>query len=245
MDEAWRLAEGQHPHVFRKRIAKNCLDLCQYEKMLECGFLLFLPKGYNSGDERGNERGKKWPLIVFMHGMGESGTDLDLLKLHGLPKIVERQADFPFIVISPQAPSAQEGVELDFDILNGLLDEALARLPVDEARVYLTGMSMGGFATWAWGAASADRFAAIAPVCGGGNAADAPALKSTPIWAFHGALDEVVPARGSRDMVAAVNACGGHAELTEYAGVGHDAWSASYADPALYAWFLRHAKASG
>ena len=233
--DAWELAPGQHPQHLAKQIQKAVYGLYQFDKTVESRFLLHLPKGYDAP-------GKKWPLIIFLHGAGESGHDLDMLKRHGPPKIVEQQPDFPFIVISPQAPSPQQGFECDLDILNALLDEALVQLPIDSTRVYLTGMSMGGFATWRWAAADPQRFAAIAPVCGGGNAASAHALKDMPIRAFHGALDDVVPARGSREMVDAVNGCGGRAELTIYPDANHDSWSETYANPALYQWFLQHAR---
>ena len=126
---------------------------------MKLNYLLFLPEGYESSGE------KKWPLMLFLHGAGESGNDLEKVKLHGPPKIVGHKKDFPFIVVSPQSP----GRGWNPDTLNALLDDVVAHNRVDPDRVYLTGLSMGGFGTWALAAAHPDRFAAIAPICGGGN----------------------------------------------------------------------------
>jgi len=195
-----------------------------------CDFLLFLPPGHDAG-------GRRWPLILFLHGAGERGSDLGLVKKHGPPKIVEQRPDFPFIVVSPQCPS---GEVWDNDALVELLDEVTGNYPVDEGRVYLTGLSMGGFGTWELACAHPSRFAAIAPVCGGGRGLLAHKLRGVPVWAFHGARDEVVPLAASQRMVDAVNAAGGNAKLTVYPDAGHDSWTETYANPALYDWFLKH-----
>jgi len=193
------------------------------------GYQLFLPEGYEQAKE-------PWPLIVFLHGAGESGTNLELVKRHGPPKLVESKKDFPFVVVSPQSPSFGWRLEA----LDALLDEILRRYHVDPDRVYLTGLSMGGFGTWAWAAARPERFAAIAPICGGGNVADADKLKDLPIWAFHGAKDQVVPLRRSQEMVDAIRQAGGDPLLTVYPDAGHDSWTETYANPKLYDWFLQH-----
>jgi len=148
-------------------------------------YLLFLPADYEADGD------KEWPLILFLHGAGERGSDLDLVKKHGPPKRVEHDTDFPFIVVSPQCPAGQIWED---NALLGLLDDVLASHRVDTNRVYLTGLSMGGFGTWSLGMKHPERFAAIAPVCGGGQPlfirlADErhkSQLRRLPVWAFHG-----------------------------------------------------------
>jgi predicted peptidase len=196
-------------------------------------YLLFLPESYEKQD--------KWPLIVFLHGAGETGDDLSKVKVHGPPKIVEKKRDFPFVVVSPQAP--RRG--WDVNGLDALLADVLKRYRVDPDRVYLTGLSMGGFGTWSFAAAHPDRFAAIAPICGGGNPADAAKLKDLPTWVFHGAKDNVVPLSASEGMVKAIEAAGGKPKFTVYPDAGHDSWTATYDNPELYDWLLQHKRAGG
>lgn len=184
-----------------------------------------------------DRKGEKWPLLFFLHGSGERGDDINRVKVHGPPKIADRNPDFPFILISPLLPSEQDW---DTAKLEAILDKALASLPVDRSRVYLTGLSRGGHATWRWGAAQPGRFAAIAPVAGRGDPAAACALKDKPVWAFHGDRDDVVTPEGSFAMVRAVRACGGQPRLTIYPDLGHNAWDPAYDDPALYLWLLSH-----
>lgn len=191
-------------------------------------YLLFLPESYGKDD-------KQWPLIMFLHGSGESGSDLSLVKKHGPPKIVETKRDFPFIVVSPQ--SARRG--WNADVLAALLDEIILNYQVDRDRIYLTGLSMGGYGTWSLAAAYPERFAAIVPICGGGSTEDAPRLKDLPIWVFHGAKDEAVPLKRSEEMVEAIEAAGGKVKFTVYPEAGHDSWTAAYDDPELYAWLLQ------
>lgn len=184
------------------------------------------------------EAGERWPLLVFLHGSGERGSDIVRVKVHGPPKLADRQPDFPFILISPQLPE-----EEDWDLakLDAILEDALASLPVDPARVYLTGLSRGGHAAWRWAAAEPERFAAMAAVAGRGDPATACALKDVPVWAFHGDRDDVVTLEGSFAMARAIRACGGRmSRLTIYPDLGHNAWDPAYEDPALYLWLLTH-----
>jgi len=190
-------------------------------------YLLFLPQGYEQSKE-------KWPLMLFLHGAGESGTDLAKVKTHGPPKIVETKPDFPFILVSPQ--SAGRG--WNSETLNALLDDVIRNYKVDKSRVYLTGLSMGGYGTWSLAAAHPERFAAIVPICGGGNTADAKKLATLPIWVFHGAKDPTVPVQRSREMVEAIKAAGGNIKFTEYPEAKHDSWTETYDNPGLYKWLL-------
>jgi predicted peptidase len=192
-------------------------------------YLLFLPEGYGKTKHR-------WPLMLFLHGSGESGTNLTKVKAHGPPKIVDSKLDFPFILVSPQSP----GRGWDPDILNALLDQITSKYRVDKDRVYLTGLSMGGYGTWALAAEHPEKFAAIVPICGGGNPADAKKLAKLPIWVFHGAKDPTVPVERSKEMVEAIKNAGGDAKLTIYPEAGHDSWTETYDNPQLYTWLLEH-----
>ena len=197
-------------------------------------FWLYLPKRYAESKE-------KLPLIIFLHGSSRRGRDIELLKANGLPPVLDGKDDFEFIVASPQALSNYPWqVSWRPDDIALLLDHLLASYRIDPDRVYLTGLSMGGYGTWAGIAAHPDRFAAAAPICGGGDPESAKTIGALPIWAFHGDADEVVPVERSLEMVAAVNAGGGNAKLTLYPGVGHDSHTRTYADPELYRWFLTH-----
>jgi predicted peptidase len=224
----WNLRAGQHPQTSVARSA-------QQQQSFTTDFQLYLPRGYDQ------PAAPKWPLIVFLHGSGERGDDIERVKLHGPPKVVQGKPDFPFIVVSPQAKAGQRW---DTARLNALLDDLLERLPIDPQRIYLTGLSLGGHGTWKWAAELPGRFAAIAPVCGVGEVASACKLKDVPVWAFHGDADSVVPFAASQSMVQALRGCGGEVRFTAYPGVDHDSWTATYDNPALYEWFLQHRRSS-
>ena len=197
---------------------------------VEARYLLYLPKEYEEGDEA-------WPLLLFLHGAGERGDSLGLVKRHGPPKLIAQGQDLPFIVVSPQERPDSWWNPYDLD---ALLDDVIARYRVDEDRVYVTGLSMGGFGTWGLIALNPDRFAAAAPICGGGTPRLMCRAGRLPVWAFHGAEDPTVPLRRSEEMVDALAACGGDVRLTIYPGVGHDSWTRTYANPEFYDWLLAH-----
>lgn len=199
-------------------------------------YQLFVPTGATVPPAKG--RDGKWPLMIFLHGSGERGDDIARVKVHGPPKVADADPTFPFILVSPLLPA-----EEDWDIakLDHILKHIVATLPVDRSRIYLTGLSRGGHATWRWAAAEPDRFAAVVPVAGRGDPATACALKDLPVWAFHGDRDDVVTPEGSFAMSRAIRACGGtQSRLTIYPDLGHNAWDPAYADPALYLWLLSH-----
>ncbi|RME95735.1 MAG: phospholipase [Verrucomicrobia bacterium] len=188
----------------------------------------------------------RWPLVLFLHGAGERGDDLELVTKHGPPRLVCEGRRFPFFLVAPQCPG---GEVWSADALLTLLDEVLKRHPIDPGRVYLTGLSMGGYGTWSLGLKHPERFAAIVPICGGGNTIDlllakekqAEALCSLGIWAFHGAKDPVVPVEESRRMVEALRRFGcREVELTVYPEAEHDSWTQTYANDDLYEWLLMH-----
>jgi len=192
-------------------------------------YLLYLPNGYE-------KEGKAWPLVLFLHGAGESGQDLNKVKVHGPPKLAEAGKDFPFIVVSPQSPR----MGWDAQTLNALLDDVVSSYRVDKDRVYVTGLSMGGFGTWALAAAYPERFAALVPICGGGNTADAKKLAGIPIWVFHGAKDNVVPPSRSENMVKALKEAGAkNLKFTLYPKANHDSWTETYNNSEMWAWLLQ------
>lgn len=214
----------------------------KFMKQVTMRYLLFTPQDYDA------DKKKKWPLMIFLHGAGERGTNLAKVAVHGPPKIVAARADFPFVVISPQCPAGQIWEK---EAIIALLDRALKEYRVDAERVYLTGLSMGGFGSWALAAAYPDRFAAVAPICGGGNIIDVllpargkeSALKTLPIWAFHGAKDPVVKLEESQRMADAFKRAGNsNVKLTVYPDADHDSWTQTYNNEELYNWFLQHTR---
>jgi predicted peptidase len=194
-------------------------------------YLLYLPEEY------GKDPSQKWPLMLFLHGAGERGDDLERVKKHGPPKLVAEGKQFPFIIVSPQCPS--DGWWSTTKLFC-LLDDITERYPVDKDRVYLTGLSMGGFATWSMAMEQPERFAAIIPVCGGGEPILARRYRKLPIWVFHGAKDSTVPVRRSEEMVEAVKKAGGDVKFTVYPEAEHDSWTETYNNPEVYDWLLSH-----
>lgn len=190
-------------------------------------YLISTPKGYAEKD--------KWPLLLFLHGAGERGDNLDLVKVHGPPKLIAAGKEFPFIVVSPQCPKDRNWESLE---LIALIDEVSKTHKVDPDRIYVTGLSMGGFGTWRLAATYPERIAAIAPVCGGGEAFWARSFAHIPCWAFHGAKDGAVPLDRSQTIVDALKNSGGSPKLTIYPEAGHDSWTETYNNPELYTWLL-------
>jgi predicted peptidase len=211
-------------------------------KSLTTDYLLFLPQKYHARKQ------KAWPLILFLHGAGERGAEVSKAATHGPAKYIKAHPDFPFILVSPLCPA---GRIWSNDVLLELLDNVSRECLVDSNRVYLTGISMGGYGSWNLGLAYPERFAAMAPICGGGELIslllshrDKPeALKSLGIWAFHGAKDTVVPLAESQRMVDLAKKAGvQEAKLTIYPEAQHDSWSETYKNPKLYEWLLAHAR---
>ncbi len=194
-------------------------------------YLFYLPDEYSAQTPV--------PLVLFLHGAGERGSDLELVKKHGPPELIARGKSFPFIVISPQCPV---GRWWDPESLNALLDEIVRDYAVDNNRIYVTGLSMGGFGTWSLAVTHPERFAALAPICGWGEPFGAFRLKDLPIWAFHGAKDPIVPLAKGKEMVEAVKRAGGNARFTIYPDAEHDSWTETYNNPELYNWLLQQTK---
>lgn len=197
-------------------------------------YIIDLPEGYE------DDRAKRWPLILFLHGAGERGFDPEKVRRHGPPALVARGGKLPFIVLSPLCPPA-EWWSTRLESLNDLLDRVTAAHRVDPERVYLTGLSMGGNGAWELAVDYPDRFAALAPVCGPASHGPLEKILHIPVWAFHGAQDDIVPLNESQEMIAMLKALGHRdARLTIYPDAGHDSWTPTYSNPELYDWFLRH-----
>jgi predicted peptidase len=229
------MRSGQHPHSSKVQTQTGT----DTTKTVEVNYLLYLPRDY------GKDPRQIWPLILFLHGSGERGNDLELLKRQPLPKTLDRQEDFPFIVVSPQLPLAMGDWSDLIDPVKVLVDQIQATYPVDTQRVYLTGLSLGGFGVWELALRYPRRFAAIVPIAGGYRHQSSAipenicVLKDLPVWVFHGAQDTNVVPSQSEDMVEALEACGGNVRFTLYPDADHPAsWTRAYADPELYRWLL-------
>jgi predicted peptidase len=194
-------------------------------------YLFYLPADYDAS--------KTYPLMLFLHGRGESNGPLSLVAKWGPPRLVARGDSLPYILVSPQCPAEDQWrSDTQQTALVELLDHVVSQYPVDKDRVYLTGLSMGGYGTWRLAADHPERFAAAAPICGGGDPAHASKLTSLPLWVFHGDQDTAVPYNKSVEMVEAIRAAGGErVRFTTLEHVGHNSWSAAYATPELYEWF--------
>jgi predicted peptidase len=216
----------QTKHSFKKTVPQDvALD-----------YLLYLPDGYDESN--------RYPLILFLHGAGERGDDLDLLKLQGIPRRLAEGRGLPFIVVSPQCPLNESWVPFR-DGLIALVDEIVVNYAVDKKRVYPTGLSMGGFGTFEVARRHPTRFAAVAPICGGLHilvdpGMTAQVLKGLPIWVFHGAKDDTVPVESSQVVVDALKAAGSSVKFTVYPNADHDSWTETYDNPDFYDWLLQH-----
>jgi len=217
-------------------------------------YRLYMPKDLPEG--------KRVPLVLFLHGAGERGDDNLAQLKHGVTDLVRyATTKEPVIIIAPQCPNGQQWVNTNWSAPRHsmpampsvpmklallLLQDAMAKRPVDPSRVYVTGISMGGYGTWDIIQRKPDLFAAALPICGGGDSGRADTIKKIPIWTFHGDKDGAVPVTRSRDMVEKLKACGGNIQYREYPGAGHDVWTRTYADPAVLSWFFkqRHTRAA-
>jgi len=204
--------------------------------------------------------GMKYPLVIFLHGAGERGGD-NLAQLKYLPAwMAEKNArgTFPCYLLAPQCRNDEKWVDISWsdlkstpqkpqptiDMLGAIaaLEETLRREAVDPQRIYLTGLSMGGYGSWDLATRMPERFAAVIPICGGGDEATAGKIKNLPIWCFHGDADQAVPVERSRTMIEALRAAGGVPKYSELAGVGHDSWTPAYRDPDVLAWLFTQKK---
>ena len=189
-------------------------------------YLVILPEHYNPS--------QKLPLLLFLHGAGERGNEIELVKKHGPFKKIQADQIQTIIV----APQCSKGEWWTPEVLSGLLNEVEKQYSIDTSRVYLTGLSMGGYGSWALAAFQPNRFAAVAPICGGGEPADAQKLVGTPVWAFHGNKDTSVDVGQGQAMINTLKDAGGEPKFTIYDGVGHDSWTCTYEDAEFYKWMF-------
>jgi predicted peptidase len=233
-----RAQEKPQDHLFIPR---------EFHKSLKASYdyLLFLPRDYDAHSTG------RWPTILFLHGAGERGTNVWRTDIHGPSRYIAAHPDFPFIMVTPLCASNEVWSS---DALCALLDETIRKFKVDTNRIYLTGLSMGGFGTWDMALAWPERFAAAVPIAGGGSdlpillartgyatPAKVAAMKSLPIWAFHGARDTIVPPEESQRLVDALKKLGAtNVNLAIYPDATHNSWERTYNNPDLYAWFLQH-----
>jgi predicted peptidase len=205
------------------------------------------------------EAGKKYPLVVFLHGAGERGSDNKKQLVHGMNDFASDaiMAKYPAFVVAPQCADEKKWVEVDWTLDSHtmpeqpsdplaatfeLIDVLQKTQPIDAQRIYITGLSMGGYGTWDAISRRPELFAAAAPICGGGDPAMAKQIQFVPLWVFHGDKDEAVKVNRSREMVQAIKDVGTDVKYTEYKGVGHDSWTQTYKDPAFYEWLFAQRK---
>jgi predicted peptidase len=196
-------------------------------------YYIFIPHSYKAD--------KDYPCILFLHGAGETGSDGLKPVLQGIGNAIKRREDkFQFIVVFPQSQKRTwQAGSADANRALAILDEVKKQYKVDDKRIYLTGLSMGGFGAWSLAAAHPDRWAAIAPICGGGNVKNAEKIKDIPCWCFCGDKDGKLT-DACRDMVKALKGAGGEPRYSEFPFVGHNSWDPAYATWELYDWFLKH-----
>lgn len=197
----------------------------------QMNYLLYLPDGYET------DTTKQWPMMMFLHGVGECGDDVEKVKLLGPPRKIADGHKYPFIVVSPQSP--ERGWRPDF--IYKLVENLKKNHRIDEDRVYLTGLSMGGFGTWRTAQSYPEIFAAIIPICGGGESYNVHSLENMPIWCFHGAKDDVVNIENSQAMIDSLKSMGRtDVKFTIYPEAGHDSWTETYNNEEVYKWMLSH-----
>jgi predicted peptidase len=229
-DEPPALAVGD---LYQPKIFKSPQDETQ-----ELKYRLLIPDGYDTAQDT------RFPLVLFLHGAGERGADNRRQLVHGAAQFLkpERRRKHACFVVAPQCPSGRWWTD-SLESVMELVRQLQADYRIDPDRLYVTGLSMGGFGTFALTTRYPDVFAAAAPICGGGDPTQAKTLISLPLWVFHGDADRVVPVGLSRSMIKAIESGGGMPKYTEYPGVGHDCWTQTYANPDFHEWLFAQKKA--
>jgi len=197
-------------------------------------FWLYLPADYSTTGEN------SWPLLLFLHGSGEKGDDLELVKKHGPPKLLQQEAQqkaWPFITVSPQCPRETRWNAAE---LVKLVEHVANTYRVDRRRIYVTGLSMGGSGTWSLLAEKPGLFAAAMPICGKGDPAAAEKIAKTPVWIFVGRKDKAQTVENCGQMEKALREAGGDVKITYYDDLPHDCWTVTYDNPEVWTWLLTH-----
>ena len=211
-----------------RRMEKNVV------RKIHMDYLLYLPIDFTYG--------KKWPLLLFLHGAGERGNDLEKVKTHGPPKLIGGGKQLPFILVSPQCPSYLWWTDKKLEVKK-IIDDVTGLYPVDMNRIYITGLSMGGFGTFEMVKAYPNLFSAAVPICGGFKDLEGvEKIKHVPFWIFHGDDDKTVPVDMSKKAAENISKAGGSARLTIYPGIGHNSWSAAYDTQEVYDWMMAQRK---
>ncbi|MBN2279542.1 MAG: prolyl oligopeptidase family serine peptidase [Candidatus Marinimicrobia bacterium] len=226
MKPNFEVRSGQNPAVFKKTLKKEIM----------VNYLIHLPENYKKD-------GQSFPMLVFLHGAGERGNDIEKVKAWGPPKIAENDKSFPYVLVSPQCPEGDWWSNpSQLENLYVLITAVMENYNVDKSKVYLTGLSMGGYGTWALAIQHPELFAAIAPICGGGQPRMTRNLVDIPTWVFHGAKDTVVPINESENMVNALKKFGGNVKFTVFPEATHNSWTQAYNETDLLTWFLKYQK---
>ena len=220
-------------------IKKNKTLSVDMNRSHQLKYLIYLPNDYLT---------KKYPLVLFLHGAGERGSNLKDIEIHGLPKLVRNGKKFPFIIIAPQCPlNLWWSDPLPVDLLSELVNDIVMKYGIHKNNVFCTGLSMGGYGTLALSIKNPKLFSAIIPICGGmdiKNFFDILNLKDLPIWLFHGDKDEVIPLENSQSIYKVLKPVNKNIKLTVYKGVDHNSWDRAYDDNELYKWMLSHKETS-
>ena len=201
------------------------------KKEISVNYVLHFPDGYQNSKQN-------WPLVVFLHGSGERGNDLSKVSIHGPLKYINEGNTLNGVILAPLCPEKEIW---DNDVLYALIKNVVKKNNIDKSRIYLTGLSMGGYGTWNLALTHQELFAAVAPICGPimfNFTEKAANLKDKPVWVFHGEKDSVVPITSSKSMVEAIKESGGNPKFTIYPDAGHDSWSIPYNDPGFYNWMF-------
>jgi predicted peptidase len=218
---------AQEARTFKGKLANG--------RTAQLNYLLHVPASY------GQEPDKQWPLLIFLHGSREVGRDINRVRRAILPQMVEENPEFPFIVMSPQASSQQYGWYPSLKPIEAAVDELMQEYNIDSERIYVTGLSMGGYGAWALMMDAPERFAAVAPVVGGYfyNPSQLCALKDKPIWIFGAKRDRNVPLKESERVVRALQACGAEPKFTVFENADHDqGWELAYTTTEIFEWLL-------
>ena len=215
-------------------VAQQTPHKVELQPVLEMQYLLYLPDGYKSEPEA------EFPLLLFLHGGGESGDNLDMVKTHGPPSMIEEGKSFPFMVLTPQNPHRRK--LWNETALITLLDKIEEEYRVDKSRIWVAGLSRGGYGAWRMAIQYPDRFAALVAICGETPDHYAGWLGDMPIWVFHGEEDRTIAIRESEEMVAALRKNGNEVRYTKYPGTGHNSWDQAFSDPELYTWLMAQKK---
>lgn len=231
---AFGAACRKHPATFIVEKRVHAMKIPR-EHFTHFNYLVQLPPGYH------DETNRLWPMVFYLHGLGEGGDDIEKVLRFGPPKLIGNGKDLPCIVVSPQIPDGYFTFR-ESNAMVELLDHVMARYRIDKRRVHVTGNSMGAYGAVLLAAREPQRFASLVTMCGGVDYVDSLRLRDVPLWAFHGGKDPIIPVEESRRMVELVNKIGGQARLTIYPDLGHNCWDRAYDDPALWEWILAQRK---